>query len=465
MGAMERMNTLDAEFYFAEHEHVPLHIGSVVVFEGPAPSHAELIKVFEAKLPLVPRYRQVVRTTPFNLFRPFWADDDNFEVSYHVRHIGVPSPGGAEQLRELAERLFAQPLDRTRPLWEEWLIDGLEDGRWAVLSKIHHCMVDGVGGTDVMTLIFGTEPDAKPLAVVPWRPAPAANGVSLMIGGLADLVTWPVRQLAEARKVLQPLGSLDGLLNFGRGLSRSVQWLSEPSASSLNGPIGPHRRWAWTTAPLSQVKQIRAARGGTLNDVLLAVVASAFRDLLRHRGLLQNGGELTADLVVRSLVPVSVRSEDERGVVTNRVSAVLVNLPVSEPDPGQRLALIREQMDSLKRTSQAISAEVLTGMLGFTGPLWLALGSRAAFGAPQPLLQTVVTNVPGPRVPLYILGRRMEADYPYVPIGNSVRLSVAIFSYLDTFSFGLTADHDAVPDLAVFLDGIGRGLTELGKDE
>src|SRR5450755_87720 len=256
MGTMERMNTLDAEFFFAEHEHVPLHIGSVVVFEGPAPSHAELIKVFEAKLPLVPRYRQVVRTTPFNLFRPYWADDDNFEVSYHVRHIEAPSPGGAEQLRELAERLFARPLDRTRPLWEEWLVDGLEDGRWAVISKIHHCMVDGVGGTDLMTLVFDTKPDAKPLALVPWRPAPAVGGVSLLVGGLADLVTWPVRQLAEARKVLQPLGSPEGLLDFGRGLSRSVQWLSEPSATSLNGPIGPHPRWAWTTASLSQVKQI-----------------------------------------------------------------------------------------------------------------------------------------------------------------------------------------------------------------
>ena len=184
----------------------------------------------------------------------------------------------------------------------------------------------------------------------------------------------------------------------------------------------------------------------------------AFRDLLEHRG------ELTGDLVVRSLVPVSVRSQDERGVVTNRVSAVLVNLPVSEPDPRQRLALIREQMDSLKRTSQAVSAEILTGMLGFTGPLWLALGSRAVFGVPQPLLQTVVTNVPGPRAPLYILGRRMEAGYPYVPIGNSVRMSIAILSYLDTFSFGLTADYDAAPDLNVLLEGIGHGLAELGQD-
>jgi diacylglycerol O-acyltransferase / wax synthase len=313
----------------------------------------------------VPRYRQVVRTTPFNVFRPFWVDDDNFEISNHVRHIEVPAPGGAEELRALAERLFAQHLDRTRPLWEEWLVDGMEDGRWAIISKIHHCMVDGVGGTDLMTLAFDTELHAKQLAPVRWEPTPALSPAALLAGGVADLLTWPVRQLADARATLQPLGSPGRLLNFGRGMARSAQWLSKPSAASLNGPIGPHRRWAWTTTSLAQVKQIRAARGGTVNDVLLAAVAGAFRDLLEHRG------DLAGDLVVRSLVPVSVRSQDERGVVTNRVSAVLVNLPVSEPDPRQRQALIRAQMDILKRTSQAVSAEILTGMLGFTGPLWL----------------------------------------------------------------------------------------------
>ena len=182
----------------------------------------------------------------------------------------------------------------------------------------------------------------------------------------------------------------------------------------------------------------------------------AFRDLLEKRG------ELTEELVVRSLVPVSIRGQDERGVVTNRVSAVLANLPVSEPNPVQRLKLIREQMDSLKHTYQAVSAEILTGMLGFAAPMWLALGSRAAFRIPQPLVQTVTTNVPGPRYPLYILGRRMEAAYPYVPIGNSVRISVAMFSYLDTISFGITTDYDFLPDLDIMIDGIGHGLAELG---
>jgi WS/DGAT/MGAT family acyltransferase len=204
------------------------------------------------------------------------------------------------------------------------------------------------------------------------------------------------------------------------------------------------------------VKEIRGARGGTVNDVLLAAITRGFRDLLEARG------ELAEGLVVRSLVPVSTRSQDEQGVISNRISAVLANLPVGEPDPLRRLALLRAQMDDLKRTSQAVGAEILTGMLGFAAPTLLALGSRAAFSIPQPLVQTVTTNVPGPRFPLFLLGRRMTRVYPYVPIGDQVRISVAIFSYLERFSFGITADYAAVPDVGILAKGISRGLAELG---
>src|SRR6266571_4027287 len=402
--AMERMSTLDAGFFFVEHDNVPMHIGSLAVFEGPMPAYDDVIGLFEAKLPQVPRYRQVVRTTPLQVFRPMWTDDVHFEIGYHVRHAAVPAPGGPAELRSLAARIFAQRLDRARPLWEEWLLEGLADGRWAIISKVHHAMVDGIGGTDLMTLVFDLTPDAVHPAPLPWEP--------------------------------QPPPSLAGF---------------------LNGPIGPHRRWAWASVSLAEVKQVRRGLGGTVNDVLLAAITGAFRDLLADRGELADG------LVVRSLVPVSVRGRDERGVVANRVSAVLANLPAGEPDPLRRLALVREQMDSIKHSYQAVSAEILTGMLGFAAPLWLALGSRAAFRAPQPLVQTVTTNVPGPRVPLYILGRRMEAAYPYVPIGSTLRIAVAIFSYLDTISFGITADYNAVPDLEILIEGIGRGLAELRR--
>jgi len=468
----EPMSTLDAEFFFAEHGNVPLHIGSVAVFDGPAPGREELIRLFATKLPLVPRYRQVVRAAPFQLLRPVWADDQEFSVEHHIRSIRVPAPGGPEQLRAVAARLFARPLDRHRPLWEEWLLYGLADGRWAILSKVHHCMIDGVGGSDLMTLVFGTGPGEDPAALredpagpgedpaaaARWVPAPWPSLARLAAGDLRDAMTGPLRRLAAGPGLLRRVTAED-LLGYGRGLGRLVRGLSQPAASSLNGPVGPRRRWAWTTVDLAELKKIRAAHGATINDVVLAAITRAFRDLLEGRG------ELTERMVVRTMVPVSVRGPDERGAVTNRVSAVLANLPVSEPDPLRRLALIRREMDGLKHTHQAATPEVLTGLLGLilgAAPAWFALGTQATFRTPLPLIQTVTTNVPGPRQPLYVLGRPLTALYPYVPIGNAVRISVAILSYVDAICFSVTADHDFSPDLDVFTEGIRCGLAELG---
>jgi WS/DGAT/MGAT family acyltransferase len=453
----ERMSTLDAEFFFAEHASMPLHIGSVAVFDGPAPSREDLMRLFEAKLPLVPRYRQVVRAAPLQLLRPVWADDQEFSIRHHIRQTRVPAPGGPDQLRAVASRLFARPLDRRRPLWEEWLLTGLEDGRWAVLSKIHHCMVDGIGGNDLMALIFSTDPGEPLPEVARWDPAPSPSLAELAAGDLRDAMSRPFRRLAAAPDLLRHLTTED-LRDYRHGLGQLVRDLAEPSADSLNGPVGPRRRWAWTTVDLAELKRIRTAHGTTINDVVLAAITRAFRDLLDERG------ELTERMVVRTVVPVSVRGPDEAGAVTNRVSAVLVNLPVSEPDPLRRLRLIQREMNGLKRTHQAASAEALTGMLGLvlgSAPAWLALGTKMAFQTRQPLVQSVTTNVPGPRRPLYVLGRPLTALHPYVPIGNTVRISAAILSYVDTVSFGVTADYDSAPDLDVFTHGIQRGLAEL----
>jgi WS/DGAT/MGAT family acyltransferase len=454
---MERMSTLDAGFFYVEHDNVPMHLGSLALFKGPAPSREELARLIAAKLPRVPRYRQVVRTMPLEVFRPMWVEDEHFEIGHHVRHAAVPAPGGVKQLRELAARIFATRLDRARPLWEAWLLDGLKGGRWAILSKVHHCVVDGVGGNDLMTAVFDLAPDAERPAPASWAPEPEPTMLDLMTGGLLRAATDPARQLAGLSGLLlrQPIPPTGEILGYGRGLAASARRLAVPSAASLNGPIGPNRRWAWAAASLAEVKEIRSALGGTVNDVLLAAITRGFRDLLDSRGELADG------LVVRSLVPVSVRGRDEQGMITNRVSAVLANLPVGEPDPLRRLALLREEMDELKRTSQAVGAEVLTGMLGLAAPTLLALGSRAAFQLPQPLVQAVTTNVPGPRLPLFLLGRKLVRIYPYVPIGNNVRISVAIFSYLERFTFGITADYDAVPDVRVLARGIRRGLAEL----
>jgi diacylglycerol O-acyltransferase / wax synthase len=336
----------------------------------------------------------------------------------------------------------------------------MPDGRWAIISKVHHCMVDGVGGSDLMAALFDLGPEFERPVPVGWQPRAGPSVADVLARGMADSLTWPARQLAAMpRLVRRRLPTPRQLAGYARGLTGCARRLAAPSVSSLNGPVSPHRRWIWTTASLDEVKRIRRALDVTVNDVLLAAITSAFRDLLASRGELEEG------VVVRSLVPVSMRGDDERSPVSNKISAILVNLPVGTASPVRRLEHLHAQMEDLKRTRQAVGAELLTEVLGFAAPSLLALGSAAAFRIPQPLVQTVTTNVPGPRVPLYILGRQMREVYPYVPIGNNVRIGVAVFSYLDRFSFGITADRSAVPesDLGILSEGIGRGLAELGE--
>jgi len=453
--AMERMSTLDAGFFFMEDDNVPMHVGSVAVFDGPSPAYGDVVRLLVSKLPQVPRYRQRVRTVPLHLGRPAWIDDEHFEVLYHVRHTAVPAPGGAEQLRNLAGRVFAQRLDLAKPLWEMWLVEGLRDGRWAIISKVHHCMIDGVAGWDLAAALLDASPDAEHPAAGPWTPEHAPSTAWMVMDGLRDTLVAPLQQLARVPALARSLPTRHEVLDFARGLPGTTGRLANPAASSLNGPSGPHRRWEWTQASLKEVKLVRNAFGGTVNDVVLAAVTRGFRDLLTERGGLSDGQ------VVRSLVPVSVRAASERGTLNNRVSAVLVNLPVSEPDPVNRLARLREQMDDLKNSRQAVGAQGLTGLAGFAAPTLLALGSRLTFRFPQPLMQTVTTNVPGPRFPLYMLGRQLTEMHPYVPIASNIRISVGILSYLDQLNFGINADFDAVPDIGVLTGGIRQGFDEL----
>jgi WS/DGAT/MGAT family acyltransferase len=454
------MSATDAGFYFAESENTPMHVGSVAVFEGPAPSYGDVIRLLLSKLPLVPRYRQRVREVPLSLGRPMWVDDPHFQILYHVRHTAVPSPGSDEQLRNLAGRVLGQRLDMSKPLWELWLVEGLAENRWAIISKVHHCMVDGVAGTDLMQLMFDLTPDAEHDEPKSWTPQRGPSSVELMTGAVADAIAHPARALASAPSMTGARGLAKSLLDSTKSLASTMPSLAKqavtPTARSLNGPIGPHRRWAWTEGGIDEFKAVRAALGGSINDVVLTAITRGFRDLLQARGALSS-----EKLVVRSMVPVSVRRPNERNTLDNRVSAVFVDLPVGEPDPVKRLEAIRGQMDEYKRTMQAVDARSIIAMGDFVAPTLLSMGVRAALQAGQIWCQAVTTNVPGPRIPLYVLGKRMVSAHAYVPIAGGTRVSIGIFSYLNTMTFGINADFDAFPDVDVLAGGIRAGIEEL----
>ncbi|WP_200827687.1 WS/DGAT/MGAT family O-acyltransferase [Thermomonospora echinospora] len=456
------MSTLDAGFYFADSERTPLHIASVTVLEGPPPTHEELVRTVTAKLPQVPRYRQRVRTVPLNLDLPGWVDDPNFRLSYHLRHTAVPSPGGPEQLRNLVGRIMSQRMDPARPLWEMWVAEGLADGRWALIAKVHHCVVDGVGGSDLITVLFDLEPDPPSGPGEQPQPAedPAPSKLSLALGGLGQSVVAPagalVRRLARLPALPFQTDRLREAGQFAGGLPDTVEHIAHPPVPSLHGPTGPHRRWVSLEADLDQVKTIRRELDldYTVNDVILAAVTRGFRDLLAERG------ELAPDTLVRSLVPVSVRQDAQ--TLGNRVSALVVELPCGEPDPLARVESLHAQMARLKQTHQAAGADALVRLAG-TAPTMLSLASRAVMTVARTLFQTVTTNVPGPQFPLYVAGRKVVALYPYVPIAAGAGIATGIFSYLGRLYFGVTGDFDTTLDLEVFTAGITHGLDELAS--
>jgi diacylglycerol O-acyltransferase len=450
------MSVQDAAFLHIENGNNPMHIGSVAVLEGPAPAYGDLVRLIASKLPLVPRYRQKVRFAPGGVGRPVWVDDSHFQILYHIRRTAVPPPGGRDELRNLAGRVFAQTLDRGKPLWEIWMVEGLHHGRWAVISKVHHCMVDGVSATDLLTVMFDdTDAAAVQPSAVEWAPAPEPGTLTLVSHGMVRTVADPLGRLRDISGGLRIAAGPRTRVAVGVVLLRSLAEWSKLSATSLNGPIGPHRRWSWAEASLDDVKTVRHGLGGTVNDVVLAAITAGFRSLLLHRG------EDVSNRVVRTLVPVSVRADSERGVYNNRVSGIFPGLPVSIADPGDRLKAIAAQLSMLKGSKQAVAGDALVKLAGFAPPMLLAIGARLAARTPQRALQTVTTNVPGPQYPLYVVGRRMVYSYPYVPIMGSVRISIAIFSYCGRFFFGITGDYDTVTDINVLRDGIEEGMREL----
>lgn len=455
---MERLTPLAAAFLEAEDEdsRASLAIGSLAVFEGPAPPFEEFSDAIAGRLPLIPRYRQKLYTVPFDLAEPVWADDPHFDVTRHIRRTVVPAPGGHDEVGRLMSRLMASRMDRSRPLWEYWFVEGLSGGRWGLLSKLHHSMVDGISGTDLYRLVL--DPTPKPRTGPPdrWRPAPPPSPLSLAARAALELAGSPAR---TARAALATAHSPRDLLartgQSARGLLTLAEALVPAQRSSLSGPLQGTRRYTWTDVALEDVAVVRERFGVTLNDVALTAVTGGLRALLISRG------EEPGEHAVRSLVPVSTREPGLESVPDNRVSLMLPYLPVDVTDPEERLAAVRARVRALRGAGEPVAGATATAVAAY-GPFPpVSLGVRLAFHVPQRTIVTVTTNVPGPRRPLYGLGRQVLEMLPYVPIADRVRVGVAIFSYCGTLTFGITGDFTTMPDIEVLAEGIGKAMAEL----
>jgi diacylglycerol O-acyltransferase len=424
----------------------------VAILEGPPPPYEDLAACIEGRLPRAPRYRHKVHFVPLALGRPVWVDDPHFNLGYHLRRTALPQPGGDEQLRLLVGRVMSQQLDRHKPLWEMWMVEGLSENRWALLTKVHHSVVDGVSGAELVSAILDEQREPEPPRPESWYPERQPSGAELAARAVGSRALSPYGSVRSALR--SPRFVASRAIETTQGLLTMSGVLRRPQASSLNGPIGPHRRWDWARSRLSDVKRIRNAFGGTVNDVVLTAIAGGFRELLASRG------ERT-DRTVRSLVPVSVRSAEEQGDYNNRVSAMFADLPVDIEDPVERLASVHRQMERLKHSHEAVAGDVLVGLSGFAPAMLLALGLRTATHVPQRNVNTVTTNVPGPQRALYAAGRRMLECFPYVPLAGHVRVGVAIFSYDGALAFGVTGDYDRAPDIRVLCQGIEHSMAEL----
>jgi diacylglycerol O-acyltransferase / wax synthase len=455
-GHKDRLSAVDASFLAQEKQSSHMHVGALVVFDGPPPGREEFLAHLGARLRRVPRYRQKLAFPRLEAGRPFWVDDPSFNLDYHVRHTALPKPGTEEQLRELAGRIFSQRLDRSKPLWEVWIVHGLEDGRFALISKTHHALVDGVSGVDIATVLFDLS--AVPDELEPddgWTPAPEPSDVELVAEGVVGLAKTPFSLAGRAIGALQRPGeTLDRVREAAEGLGEVVWAGMNPAPDvPLNVEIGPHRRVRWVQSRLGDFKEIKNTLGGTVNDAVLAVVAGALRRWLHDRGVRTEGVEL------RALVPVSIRGDDERGSLGNRIAAMRGPLPVYVDDPVERLQIVRESMGQLKESKQALGAEVIAALNDFAPPTLLAQASRLNFSTR--LFNLIVTNVPGPQFPLYLLGREMQQIVPIAFLPENHALAVAIMSYNGKVDFGLLADYDAMPDIDAFASHLEESLAEL----
>ena len=456
----DRLSPLDVSFLYFEEPTTPMHVGGVAIFEAPASGfdHDRLVRLISARIAFVPRYRQRVRWVPGRLANPVWVDDEHFDVSYHVRRSALPRPGSDAQLAELVARVQSRPLDRSRPLWEMYLVEGLADDRFAIITKTHHAMVDGIGAVDIGQVILDTSPDARERPADTWRPTPEPSWAELVAGAVAETVRRPTAVVDTVRGGVNELLSAANRVKDAAGGLLAAATTAARSApdSPLNAVIGEHRRYGMLALDLDDHRRIRKAHGGTVNDVVLATVAGALRAWLLTRGA--KVGPMTS---VRALVPVSIRAEGEDFTSGNQVSSYLVDLPVGEPSAVMRLHQVSYRMQAHKDTGHAVGASSLAGLAGFAPPTLHSLGARVASGLSKRWFNLVVTNVPGPQQALYAGDARMLAAYPVVPLAKGQALSIGLTSYDGKVFYGLNADRDAMPDVDVLTQCLEDALAEL----
>ncbi|RMF24991.1 MAG: wax ester/triacylglycerol synthase family O-acyltransferase [Deltaproteobacteria bacterium] len=455
----ERLSAQDYSFLLLETPTVGMHVAATAIYEaGPLEKPDGGIDIDRIKsgvrgvLHLIPRYRQKLRWIPYTS-QPVWVDDRHFDIDYHVRHTALPKPGSDEQLKKLASRIMAQHLDRSRPLWELWVVEGLSDHRFAIISKIHHCMVDGSAAVDLATVLMSVTPDYEPAKVHQFIPRPSPASIELLRDEILRRLAMPVtaarklwsftREVPDVREeVAKRVRAVGELLGYA---------VRSASRTPLNGRLGPHRRFDWLEMPLEELRAVRRVYGCTLNDLVLATVAGAVRAYLERRWM--NPEEVD----FRVSAPVSVRDEGDRGRMGNKVSSWILRLPVGEPDPVKRLETIRAATEELKRSEKALGVQMLMAAAEWAPAKLLSLGSRATRGP----INMIVTNVPGPQIPLYMLGARLRKMIPQVPLLENTGLGIALFSYDGTVFWGLIADPGLVPDLPEFVRMIGDSFAEL----
>jgi diacylglycerol O-acyltransferase len=445
MANPDRLTALDTTFlHLEDHSTAHMHVASVMVFDGKAPTLQELVEHVQGRLHLVPRYRQRLATVPLGQGRPVWTDDPHFNPYYHLRHTALPKPADDTALKRLAGRIFSQRLDRSKPLWEIWLVQAMSGGRFALVAKTHHALVDGISGVDITTVLFDTaaEPTGPAAPASPWSAKPLPGPAKLLGEALIERSTVPAEMLRGGRALLRrPRRALsqlkDGLASVGATTLAGINAPAPPSP--FNVEIGPHRRYTFLDADLGSLKSVKDSLGGTLNDTVLASVSLALGRYLRR------GGHDTDGLVLKAMVPVSVRTKSQRGALGNQVAAMWAPLPVGIENPAECLQQIATAMEDLKKSGQAVGAQVLTNLAGFAPPTILSQAARLQ--ARQPFFNLVVTNVPGPQFPLYLLGRRLQVLYPVVPLAQRQALGIAVMSYDGHLGFGLLGDYDALPDI------------------